>query len=68
MLEKTFKVEGMTCDHCVRTVKNALLAVEGVSEVEVSLSSGIVKIKVEREIPFEKIKKAIEEWGYKVIS
>ncbi len=68
MLEKTFKVEGMTCDHCVKTVKNALLAVEGVSEVEVSLSSGIVKIKVEREIPFEKIKKAIEEWGYKVVS
>ncbi|HIC96926.1 MAG TPA: copper-binding protein, partial [Aquificaceae bacterium] len=24
------KIQGMTCEHCVRTVKNALLSVEGV--------------------------------------
>lgn len=35
-----FRVTGMTCGACVNTVKGALEAVGGVSEVEVSLDSG----------------------------
>lgn len=67
MEEKEFKVEGMTCMHCVNTVKRALSGVEGVSEVEVFLDTGKVKVKLEKEVPFENLRNAIEEWGYKVV-
>src|SRR5262245_35380806 len=40
-------IEGMTCDHCVRTVTQGLLAVPGVRSAQVSLST----------------RKAIVEWG-----
>ncbi|MDQ7083393.1 MAG: peptide chain release factor 2 [Aquificota bacterium] len=37
MKEITVKVQGMSCDHCVRTVRTALMSLEGVSDVQVSL-------------------------------
>lgn len=67
MEEKEFRVEGMTCMHCVNTVKKALIGVEGVSDVEVFLDTGKVVVKLEKEVPFESLKNAVEEWGYKVV-
>jgi len=67
MRELELKVQGMTCEHCVRTVKNAVSSIEGVSHVEVYLDRGLVRVQSERDIPVEEIKRAIEEWGYKVV-
>lgn len=67
MKELEFKVQGMTCEHCVRTVKNAVSSVEGVSHVEVYLDKGLVRVQSEKDIPAEEIKRVIEEWGYRVI-
>jgi Copper chaperone len=57
----------MTCEHCVKTVKNALYSVEGVSEVDVSLQEQIARVKVEDNVSFETLKSAVENWGYKVV-
>lgn len=58
-------VDGMSCDHCVRTVNNALAGVEGVeSVVEVSLERGEAILEGEPEIAA--LVAAIEEEGYKV--
>ncbi len=67
MREITVKVQGMSCEHCVRTVKTALMSLEGVSDVQVSLETGLVKITSTRDLPREEIKRAVEEWGYKVV-
>ena len=67
MKEIELKVQGMTCQHCVRTVHNAVSSIEGVSQVDVSLENGTVRVQMERDIPLEDIKKSIEEWGYKVV-
>lgn len=67
MKEVEVKVQGMTCQHCVRTVHNAVASIEGVSKVDVSLESGTVRIQMEKDIPLEDIKKSIEEWGYRVV-
>jgi copper chaperone CopZ len=34
------KIAGMTCGHCVRTVKEALERVDGVAEARVDLDAG----------------------------
>lgn len=36
---RTFRVDGMTCGGCVRSVTNAVTRVAGVSRVEVSLEN-----------------------------
>ncbi len=66
MKELTLKVEGMTCAHCVMTVKKAVMSVSGVEEADVSLKEGLVSIKAEDSASEEEIKRAIESAGYKV--
>lgn len=67
MERKVFKVEGMTCQHCVERVKRALYSLEGVSHVEVSLEEGRVEVHSDKDTPFHVLKSAIEEWGYRVV-
>ena len=42
---KTFKVGGMSCNHCKMSVEKAVSSVPGVDSVEVDLPSGNVYIK-----------------------
>ncbi len=67
MKEVELKVQGMTCEHCVRTVKNAVSSLEGISKVDVYLDTGLVRVEMDKDVPLEDIKKAIEEWGYRVV-
>jgi len=67
MKEIELKIEGMSCMHCVNTVKKALSEVGGVLEVEVSLEKGTAKVKLDKEVPFETLKEAVQQWGYKVV-
>ena len=66
-MEKTIKVKGMMCMHCVAHVKKALEGLDGVKEVEVSLDNGTASMKLEHEIDEALIKKAIEEAGYELV-
>lgn len=40
MATVTLKVKGMSCDHCVRTVTEALQRVDGVERANVDLKAG----------------------------
>lgn len=60
------KVSGMKCEHCKKAVKKALLAMEGVDSVEVDLDTGITSISASKDIPMDKIKRAIRDAGYEV--
>lgn len=65
-VKKIITIEGMSCNHCVMAVKNALNEIEGVSKVEVDLEGK--KAKVEGNNLIDKIlKEAIDEAGYEVV-
>lgn len=65
-MKKTLLVEGMSCGHCEKAVKNALNELEGVSKVEVELSTK--KVEVEGEgLNDLLIKGAIEDAGYELV-
>ncbi len=64
---KSYKVEGMTCMHCVHHVKTALEEVVGVKDVKVSLDAHTAMIVSDSEIEFNKLKSAVEEAGYKLL-
>jgi len=58
-------VAGMTCGGCEKSIRNALLAQDGVSEATASHATGIVAIEFdENKIPQERLKQAIEDAGF----
>lgn len=59
-------VQGMTCNHCVMRVKNALTGVEGVLEAEVSLEreEAIVKADPKAGVTTDALSAAVEAAGY----
>ena len=59
----TLTVEGMSCQHCVTNVKNALEALDGVVQATPDLASGKVVIKGEN-LNNNLLKKAITDAGY----
>jgi uncharacterized membrane protein YraQ (UPF0718 family)/copper chaperone CopZ len=56
-------VEGMTCNHCVRSVENKLKALENVKGVQASFERNEVIIEGNN-IDLEQVKSAIENLGY----
>ena len=56
------KVKGMTCNHCVKSVKEALESVSGSQDVSVDLGSGIAR--VDGQVDVDKLIAAVEEEGY----
>lgn len=69
MAEKTttLKVGGMTCDHCAGRVKKNLNNLDGVSEVDVNLDSGEVKVTYDADkASLDQLKQAVKAAGYEV--
>ncbi len=66
-MEKVFRVDGMTCSHCIETIKKALRTIDGIDDISINFNSGEVRITAKREIPCDEIKRVIEEWDYKVV-
>ena len=58
----TFKVDGMMCMHCVKSVTDALNALDGISDVQVDLPTKTVSFEGDA----EKAKAAIEDLGFDV--
>ena len=66
-MEKTLKIEGMMCMHCEERVKKCLEETDGVTEAVVSHQTGTATVKMSKDIPYDELKKTVEEQGYKVI-
>lgn len=64
-MEKTLKVEGMTCNHCKMHVEKALNAVPGVSAT-VDLEKGTAHVKANQPVTDQALKDAVTEAGYEV--
>ncbi|MCV7055640.1 heavy-metal-associated domain-containing protein [Mycolicibacterium gilvum] len=60
-----FKVQGMTCGHCVSTVKAAVSSVPGAQDVEVDLAMGTVTVS--GTASEQAVAQAISTAGYDVV-
>lgn len=65
-MKKTIDIQGMSCNHCVMAVKNALSEIEGISKVDVELDSNKAILEGVNLVDADLIK-AIEEAGYDVV-
>ena len=61
----TYKIAGMTCNGCRSHVEKTLSEVPGVTKAEVNLEEKSASIKMEKHIPLETFKTALEKDGGK---
>ena len=67
MRQETVKVEGMTCQHCVEIITDALNNVTGLNTVDVDLVKKEVSVKFnENETKLQKISDKIIEVGFEL--
>jgi copper chaperone len=59
-----FRVDGMTCQHCVKTITEALLARDPAAEVKVKFPGG--EVRVSSALSADELMVAIVEQGYGV--
>ena len=61
---ETHDVAGMTCDHCARAVRAEVSAIEGVTDVDVDVTGGVLRVTALQPVPATALRDAVEEAGY----
>lgn len=64
---REYRVAGMTCDHCVLSVREEVAEVAGVREVDVDLASGRLTVRGEQVVDGA-VARAVEQAGYVLAS
>ena len=64
---REYTVFGMTCSHCVLSVREEVSEVAGVQAVEVDLASGRLTVTGES-VADDAVKAAVADAGYEVVS
>lgn len=62
----TYRVTGMTCDHCVRAVSAEIGRLPGVRAVAVDLATGAVSVESDAPLDDDAVRAAVDEAGYEV--
>lgn len=64
-MKKSFKIDGMSCKHCVASVEKGVGEMPGVEKVKVSLRKGKAEIKFDDQLlSAQQILDKITELGY----
>jgi len=58
------EIDGMGCDHCVNSVKNALSAVSGVNSVSAEIGSA--EIETDDSVKEADLREALDDAGYEL--
>jgi Cu+-exporting ATPase len=67
MVNIDLKISGMTCQNCVRHVKEAISEVSGVTSVDVSLENASAKVSSDSDLDRGALKIAVQEAGYAIV-
>ena len=65
---RVMQVDGMMCEHCEATVKQALEALPAVSEAVADHTAGTVTVTLRAPVKDAALKKAVEKQGYTVLT
>jgi copper chaperone len=67
MSTTTYRVQGMTCGHCVQAVSKEIGALPGVERVDVVLDSGTVTVTSAQVLDEAAVRGAVDEAGYELV-
>jgi len=62
-METTYRVDGMSCMHCVKHVTEEVGKIPGVTVLDLSLEDGVLTIESDEPVDFAAIEAAVDEAG-----
>jgi copper chaperone len=62
----TYRVQGMTCGHCVQAVSGELAKLDGVTDVAVDLEAGTATVTSVAPLDLGAVGAAVDEAGYEL--
>ena len=63
----TVNIKGMSCNHCVMSVTEALNEIDGVKDIKVNLAKGEATFDEAMPIDMNTIREKIKKAGYEVV-
>lgn len=67
MTSGQYTVKGMTCGHCVSAVSEEVGRLDGVTDVQVDLASGVVTVASTAPLDEAAVRAAVDEAGYELV-
>lgn len=67
MNDINFKLDGMTCEACVKLASNRLKKISGVREVKINLATGDTHILSETNLDRELLEKSLADTPYIIV-
>ncbi|HBY46238.1 MAG TPA: heavy-metal-associated domain-containing protein [Thermomicrobiales bacterium] len=68
MVEKTFIVPDVSCEHCVRAITSELTQIDGVEQVSVDIPTKVVTVRASDAVTDAVLVAGLSEAGYEVAS
>ncbi|MGE5456277.1 MAG: heavy-metal-associated domain-containing protein [Ignavibacteriales bacterium] len=66
-MNKIIKVQGMSCEHCVKRITNVINEIEGAECINISLENETVEVEYLNEEVLKQIEDAIIDLGYEIV-
>ena len=66
-MKEELRVKGMSCNHCVQSITEALKNLKNIKKVNIDLEKEIVEIEYRKNINLDEVKEIIEDLGFDVI-
>jgi copper chaperone len=63
---KTIKINGMSCQHCVKAVIKTLSEIDGIKDIQVDLAKGEATFDEEQPIAHDLLRERIKKAGYEL--
>ncbi len=67
MKKQTIKLSGLTCPACKKITEKRIGGLDGVTNVETTIETGLVTIEANREISAQEINNVLKDTPYKTI-
>ncbi|MDR1902961.1 MAG: cation transporter [Treponema sp.] len=67
-MKTILNIEGMSCEHCVKHVTEALEGITGVKSAKVNLKHKRAEVNHNEAVTFDAMKAAVSEAGYEVVN
>jgi len=64
-MKLNLKIDGMSCEHCIKSVREALEGVNGVKVLDVKIGSA--EVEVENDSVLNEIKEKLDDAGYDLV-
>ncbi|ALQ34366.1 Copper chaperone CopZ [Fusobacterium polymorphum] len=64
-MKLNLKIDGMGCEHCIKSVREALEGVNGVKVLDVKIGSA--EVEVENDSVLNEIKEKLDDAGYDLV-